>query len=364
MPQNATTKTRSLEERLATNVFGLSFVTSLFAVAFESEPRARASSPDVRVYNREHAHPDSSGVGVDRGGGRDGGVARADHQQSDSRAGRKARPRRRDSGRRPAARYARAAAADRRRQPGRLGAGQFRARCAGRPPLRQRLARRSSTCSTATTSRRSTPTSRPRSRSPSTTGSRAASSASTSIRSSRRTACSTRCTPSARRATRRRRTSFRRGSPPRDATLSQRHHRVACEEPGREHVRGHAARAAARRAHRREPDAPDGRRRVQPDGQARLAGLRPALHQRQRPRVQQRRRTAQPTIRRRRSGSTRSSAAILRIDPRSPSVSRGTKGLGDYTIPPANVFAADGDPKRWARSTPTGSATRTACRGT
>ena len=37
--------------------------------------------------------------------------------------------------------------------------------------------------------------------------------------------------------------------------------------------------------------------------------------------------------------------AILRIDPRSPSVSRGTKGLGDYTIPPANTFAADGDPK-------------------
>ena len=37
--------------------------------------------------------------------------------------------------------------------------------------------------------------------------------------------------------------------------------------------------------------------------------------------------------------------AILRIDPRSPSVSKGTKGLGDYTIPPANRFAADGDPK-------------------
>src|SRR5262245_50437255 len=37
--------------------------------------------------------------------------------------------------------------------------------------------------------------------------------------------------------------------------------------------------------------------------------------------------------------------AILRIDPRSPSVSGGTKGLGDYTIPPANKFAADGDPK-------------------
>jgi hypothetical protein len=37
--------------------------------------------------------------------------------------------------------------------------------------------------------------------------------------------------------------------------------------------------------------------------------------------------------------------AILRIDPRSPSVSGGTKGLGDYTIPPSNRFAADNDPK-------------------
>src|SRR6266702_3103660 len=37
--------------------------------------------------------------------------------------------------------------------------------------------------------------------------------------------------------------------------------------------------------------------------------------------------------------------AILRIDPRSPSVSGGMKGLGDYTIPPGNKFAADGDPK-------------------
>src|SRR5499426_318298 len=37
--------------------------------------------------------------------------------------------------------------------------------------------------------------------------------------------------------------------------------------------------------------------------------------------------------------------AILRIDPRSPSVTHGVKGLGDYTIPPSNKFAADGDPK-------------------
>jgi hypothetical protein len=37
--------------------------------------------------------------------------------------------------------------------------------------------------------------------------------------------------------------------------------------------------------------------------------------------------------------------AILRIDPRSPSVTHGQKGLGDYTIPMTNKFAADGDPK-------------------
>lgn len=36
--------------------------------------------------------------------------------------------------------------------------------------------------------------------------------------------------------------------------------------------------------------------------------------------------------------------AILRFDPRSPSQSGGTKGLGDYTIPPINPFAVDGDP--------------------
>ncbi len=37
--------------------------------------------------------------------------------------------------------------------------------------------------------------------------------------------------------------------------------------------------------------------------------------------------------------------AILRIDPRSSSESGGTKGLGDYTIPAINPFAADGDPE-------------------
>ncbi len=36
--------------------------------------------------------------------------------------------------------------------------------------------------------------------------------------------------------------------------------------------------------------------------------------------------------------------SILRIDPRSPSESKGTKGLGDYTVPPTNKFAADNNP--------------------
>jgi DNA-binding beta-propeller fold protein YncE len=37
--------------------------------------------------------------------------------------------------------------------------------------------------------------------------------------------------------------------------------------------------------------------------------------------------------------------AMLRIDPRSPSVSHGMKGVGDYTIPAINKYAADGDAK-------------------
>ena len=49
--------------------------------------------------------------------------------------------------------------------------------------------------------------------------------------------------------------------------------------------------------------------------------------------------------------------AILRIDPRSPSVTRGRKGLGDYTIPMANKFAAEAIRIRSAKSTPTDSAT-------
>ena len=35
--------------------------------------------------------------------------------------------------------------------------------------------------------------------------------------------------------------------------------------------------------------------------------------------------------------------AILRIDPRSPSESGGARGVGDYTIPASNPWAADGE---------------------
>ena len=56
--------------------------------------------------------------------------------------------------------------------------------------------------------------------------------------------------------------------------------------------------------------------------------------------------------------------AILRIDPRSPSVTGGVKGLGDYTIPMANKFAATGPARRSARSTPTGFATPIGFHGT
>ena len=43
-------------------------------------------------------------------------------------------------------------------------------------------------------------------------------------------------------------------------------------------------------------------------------------------------------------------SAVLRIDPRSPSVSGGTRGFGDYTVPAINKFAADGDPKTLRRN--------------
>ena len=128
--------------------------------------------------------------------------------------------------------------------PAGLGARQLRARPCRTAAASPTTRAASSTCSTATTSRRSTRTSRRSSRTRSTTGWRAGSSASTSIRSSRRTACSTPCTASARRAIPATPNFIPPGYTAKDVTLSQRHHRVASHQPGGQHVRGHAARAA------------------------------------------------------------------------------------------------------------------------
>jgi hypothetical protein len=110
-------------------------------------------------------------------------------------------------------------------------------------------------------------------------------------------------------------------------------------------VSEHAARAAARSACRRQPDTPDGRGGVQPDGEPGAvdygllytSGSDHGFSNGGGPNSN----TASQT---RRLDSI--NTAILRIDPRSPAVTHGTKGLGDYTIPMANKFAADGDPKR------------------
>ena len=115
--------------------------------------------------------------------------------------------------------------------------------------------------------------------------------------------------------------------------------------PGRQRVRGHAARAPARGPRRRQPDASDGRGRVQPDGEARrsrtTACSTPAAAIMDSATAADRTRAIPAQTQRLDSIMT----AILRFDPRSPSVTGGVKGLGDYTIPMANKFAADGDPK-------------------
>ena len=69
------------------------------------------------------------------------GVIHAQNHQSDSGSDRETRAECRDQGRRAPARDARAAPRRSGRGAGRLGARQLRPRSAGRPPLRQRLAR-------------------------------------------------------------------------------------------------------------------------------------------------------------------------------------------------------------------------------
>ena len=95
-----------------------------------------------------------------------------------------------------------------------------------------------------------------------------------------------------------------------------------------------------------EPHAPHGRGRIQPDREAAampdygLLYTSGSDH-----RVQQWRRAERRAIPPQTQRLDSIMTAILRIDPRSPSVTHGQKGLGDYTIPMANKFAADGDPK-------------------
>ncbi len=171
-----------------------------------------------------------------------------------------------------------------------LGARELRARRARRPPLRERLARfplyRRRRPDVGLRRRRAR-----RSRSRGTRGSRAASSASTSTPTSRATvlwysvhlerADGNPATPD----------FIPPGYGAERRDVSQRHHGVESRTiPEREHVHGHAARAAARRARRAVLEPSDGPRRVQSDGAAGLAGLRAALHERQRLGLQQRRR--------------------------------------------------------------------------
>ena len=81
------------------------------------------------------------------------------------------------------------------------------------------------------------------------------------------------------------------GFAPKDVT----YHNVITEwhatNPAAAVVRGDPARTASRSARRREPVAPSGRGGVQPHREAGRSGLRTAVHQRQRSRLQQRRRT-------------------------------------------------------------------------
>ena len=135
------------------------------------------------------------------------------------------------------------------------------------------------------------------------------------------------------------------GFTPADVDLPQRHHGVARHEPGGEHLRGHQARAAPRRPTSStnlthpfgdvefnptaKPGAPD-------YGLLYTSGSDLGFSNGGGPNANNPGQTQRlDTV----------IGAILRIDPRSPSVSGGTKGLGDYTIPPVNKFAADGDPK-------------------
>ena len=144
----------------------------------------------------------------------------------------------------------------------------------------------------------------------------------------------------------------------------QRHHRMADARPQGQHLHRHPARAVARRPHRPEPHPSDGRGRVQPHGQARVARLRPALHQRQRPRLQQRRRPARQQPKRSRSGSIRWSPRSCASTRAAPARAAAPRAWATTPSRPPTRSPATTTRRPWARSTPTASATRTGCRGT
>ena len=150
-----------------------------------------------------------------------------------------ARPGSADKGCRAAARDARPSPGRSGRDAGRVGARELRPRPSRRPPLCERLARLVVLLD-ATSSRPCTRMSARHSRSRSTTGSRAGSSASTFIRTSRGTACSTRSHSRARDGQPRDAQFHSAGVHCRRRDLPQRDHGVARDQPGGEHVRGHA----------------------------------------------------------------------------------------------------------------------------
>ena len=171
---------------------------------------------------------------------------------------------------------------------GRMGAGQLRARSARRPPIRQRLARLPVSASTRTTSRTSMRTSPTRFRCAIYNRLESGFIAFAFHPEFARNGLF--YTVHAERGP---------GNPkkpnfiPPGYTLADvTYHNIITEwhatNPGGQHVRGNATRALARSARRHEPHASDGRGGVQSHGKAGRRRLRPALHERQRPRLQQR----------------------------------------------------------------------------
>ena len=257
-----------------------------------------------------------------------------------------ARPGSRGEGCRAPARDARAAP----RRPGRvafrLGAAELRARSPRWPPLRQRLCAAFCIFSTATTSPSvyaDVGAAFPNS--VSTTGSRAASSASRFHPDFARNGLFYTVHSEKGPGNPKTPDFIPIGYGVKDVTF----HNVITEwhatNPAANTVRGHAARNPARGSRRRQSDSTRWARWNSTRQRSRatpiMGSSTPAAAITASAMAADRTRAIPPRL----SASTPIMTAILRIDPRSPSVTHGVKGLGDYTIPMANKFAADGDPK-------------------